>query len=1041
MENPLILVPTEDCIIKELGRHRRKANLQHHDTKVIRDTLYLFQQYLPEMFEKKPNSDRFHLRWPTIDIALRKKWTNEKDYRLGYNFLCQKLEKGNRDALWYIDVPEPYISIKRNRPTRTLRWQHDSSALSAIENTWVHTPALKKTTAQPSFTRLLISSIFYGGLNRPALWPSLAACLNQTQPFQGTQDCLYLVLHPTITSRRPSNVKYKDQNNEKYIYDNESLYFPDPITLSLIYAFLEIKDTSWQPPTSITACLLLINTALNTKLTQSTFSHGGLCVAEKKAGIDLPQVITEIALGKQASSSLPQAYWQRLQNPVIYSGTLKHNTSFVHQGFVRKKSLTNKNKPMTPFFLEGLQDIFSWPSTASMKRSSVLNELKSLSQLTLSLPEKILILWFIEHIDARKNALSTAKRYFHCIAIKWLISTEDIDFSTLNGDDFLGIYQGILDKIKRLKEREYCAGRLEDIHQFAVLLEDIPPLPEALCQGSQNHPHVSAGIIDEPLFKALLEELNRFSHLDVFEKKVYRCFLVMAFRTGLRPSELAKLRLKDIEPSEISWLFIKDNVYGSNKTGSALRKIPLMILLTKDEKSIFTEYIQERRIHSKKDTQLFFHQEEDPCKRIDISTLSRTVKMILMDLSGGLYFRLYHLRHSALSRLQLLLHHDKINYPSFIDALLPYDEKQREEIMTVICGKDRLRDRYHALACFAGHSCPEITLTNYLHFSDLILGLILQKNAEPLDEEQAQTLLKLRPFRIAKYRKNHLEVRPYDFCSFVTKRLSKYTKMHRPIKKDRLENQNPALTFKSASYKQMPYFVATAILNKIHAGMDHSDIAWFYKVPSTQIKTWIASAKALKNLKTIKNKSRLFPYSRRSQWLPPVPSDHHEREDIKDAMTQCRILFNPAQSEAPLLWAIQYALTHCNSSRSGIFFDDTEDYLRFIDVACALFPSTRWRLLLRYSDENAIKNWEYKAVEIQAFQKQQEGRFLQGSGWLVLKHKNEIKRSNSAKQSRYSSHSLRILFHRLAIVMFKAKDIKKWENATSKEPQEQLPLF
>lgn len=55
-----------------------------------------------------------------------------------------------------------------------------------------------------------------------------------------------------------------------------------------------------------------------------------------------------------------------------------------------------------------------------------------------------------------------------------------------------------------------------------------------------------------------------------------------------------------------------------------------------------------------------------------------------------------------------------------------------------------------------------------------------------------------------------------------------------------------------------------------------------------------------------------------------------------------------------------------------------------------------------------------------------QAQFPEGLGWLFLRHAQEDKHTKRGL-SRYSSHSLRILFHRLAIILFSAKQIGQWQ--------------
>ncbi|MCT7655012.1 hypothetical protein MBH78_10500 [Oceanimonas sp. NS1] len=370
--------------------------------------------------------------------------------------------------------------------------------------------------------------------------------------------------------------------------------------------------------------------------------------------------------------------------------------------------------------------------------------------------------------------------------------------------------------------------------------------------------------MDEPLFSALLKQFQSLKDLGEHLRRTYLCFLIIAYRTGLRPGEIAKLRLCDIEPSAIAWLFVRNNRYGSNKTEAALRKVPLYPLLLEKEYELVSEFIGERRLKSEKPLNCYSINQKTrmnpwiPCRcRLQYARYWGT--------GGGLYYRLYHLRHSALSRLQLLLHEDYLSLPEAINALLPYSVTKRKEIRTLITGQSRLRDRYSALAVFAGHSSPDTTLSTYLHFTDVLLGLHLRHNQRELNAAQAQALLGLRPFRISQLQKEGVPITPAHTSDYIDKRLSRYIEPVRLPKTAQITHPDvPLPSGNSSIYEPM-----LAVLSKIQDGYDHREIAWFYQLSTEQIEEWHQSALALRALTTEKQLSRLFPRSRRHQLLPP----------------------------------------------------------------------------------------------------------------------------------------------------------------------------
>ncbi|MCT7655013.1 hypothetical protein MBH78_10505 [Oceanimonas sp. NS1] len=89
--------------------------------------------------------------------------------------------------------------------------------------------------------------------------------------------------------------------------------------------------------------------------------------------------------------------------------------------------------------------------------------------------EATLVNWLLEHLEDRDNAISTAKRYFDAIAAEWLTATADQDLLSYCSEDFHDLYLSILNRPRSQQDREYRAGRLEDLHLFGAKVFGFPP--------------------------------------------------------------------------------------------------------------------------------------------------------------------------------------------------------------------------------------------------------------------------------------------------------------------------------------------------------------------------------------------------------------------------------------------------------------------------------------------------------------------------------------------------------------------------------------
>ncbi|GEM_PF-1149714 len=1024
MANPLILPTGRQDLMKQVGRELRQANRQKEDELILRKAMTIFRQHLPQMLEEPPDARQFAKTWPVIDRQLRNDLKSEVAYRRTHSFICSQIEKGNRLGIWSVTPPPTYITLRRNRPIRTLSWQHRSTLIADVEQTWFCSLKGPINDTDRLFAQLLLSGILYGGLNRPALWPALGNALTVSQPLQGDRDHCWLTLMPPTSTNLASNLYQSVEEQPERVAISQVHYVPDPISLGLLRQFLLNRPVDWQPPASEAQCLNLIRSELGMDCSFKDLNHGGITIAERQPGITVPQVLVEYAVGRQPSASLPTHYWLRLLSPgLLPCGETQYSRFHPITFLQRLQPNTSRARPRkgSSFLLTRLKDVFKLEPARPKGKSAIIAELTALDEPDLTLCEQTLVQWLLSHLTERGNAISTASTYLDTVGADWLAAALHEPLDSYTGEDFSELYQSILNRPRSQKAREYQAGRLEDMHLFAVQRFDLAPLPDPLTEGSTTLPHVSAAIVDEPLFTGLLHQVKQFADVDELRGRMLKCFLIMAFRTGLRPGELAKLRLQDIEPSPIGWLFVRESKHGHNKTDAALRKVPLYPLLTEAEHPLVSHFIGERRLLAKSKSELLFHAPGNSHEAIDTKQLSLMVKTVLSDLSNGLYYRLYHLRHSALSRLQLLIHHDVVSLPQPVQTLLPYPPSQRETILHLIAGRGRLRDRYFALAVFAGHSSPAITLSTYLHFTDLMLGCHLASNHKVFTPDAAKALLGLRPNRILTLGKNG-DITPASLLNYSRKRLIPYIGPLPAIKRGTNAVHQEA---SRASH----YVPSLAVLERIQAGYDYRETAWFYQLTQPLVQRWLNSAIALRDLTTSKGKTRLFPKNRSNQLLPAAPVGIEEQQDVATALKGSQAMNKAGkQKKEDLLWAIQYCLLNSNSSRAGIRFTRHADFERFMTVVSELFPWKRWQLLLQYPRKQRLSGWNcHQDLTIKREPLRKLEQFPEGLGWLFLRHAQEHKHLDRGL-SRYSSHSLKILFHRLAIILFPAEQIRQWQS-------------
>ncbi len=346
---------------------------------------------------------------------------------------------------------------------------------------------------------------------------------------------------------------------------------------------------------------------------------------------------SQYAIGRQHSTSLPEDYWQQLVAPDVKKATSTHYADFAPIKRLKTQHYPQKTSPPR-HRISLITALLRILHADELSKTSVQVQFELLSKRLQTQSEEILFQWIQHVLFIADNKISTARRYIGAIGREWLLAAAQQPLDAYTGEDFYELYQTILSRPQSQKNREFNADRLMQLHQFCVQRYQFPSLPQALIETSQEDEiqcHVCAGYVSEPLFSGLLNHIALMTDLNTAEQITLQTFLIISYRTGLRPGEVAKLQMRDLEPSETGCLFVQENRFGHNKTDAALRKVPLFPLLTYVEKAIVDKHFQTRRIASAPLKSLLLCAENNGYEPLDTAQIALIAQAILKDLSGG----------------------------------------------------------------------------------------------------------------------------------------------------------------------------------------------------------------------------------------------------------------------------------------------------------------------------------------------------------------------------------------------------------------------
>lgn len=1018
--------------------HKRKKKTESI-RKVVRE---LLEQYLPEL-NKEPVTiePAYYKRQLNIVITLlEQKFDTINELRLARNHLSRLINEGNQTGKWQLDVPAYIFRIQRERPLRTEKWFKRSKALNKWKKEWF--TSLDKKSAvevEPDIDLILgntlISSALFGGLCIPeALIAVHEELLTNDKP---------LLLHDTTFFLNLVFDSPACAHNVRMEGDAKTLrrWYPDNVTLSWLHQLLSqrhhkrlsSKADTW---TLIKCALDSINTQTKSEFSSlKKFTEAAIGVTENIEGVELSQAMIGYLIGKTSSSSLSTENFSSLVSENSFEPVTDKSILQTHiANTVKPSTRTKFNRPVNfEHLIQRIKLALHSKSRNSRQATpqAVVSALKDIELDSFPLAISVFIEWLIQLLNENKT-VSTAKRYFYEIGALWFTATVNIDIEQLDAEDFESLYQSILDMKLSEYSRNYTSSRLNQFHLYLSRYHEMPPTQNCVESSSSIRPFVRAAFIPENAFIALLNSIPNLNETDRMTQAL-QCLYILAYRTGLRRGELLKLRLKDIEASVERWLFIRNNRYGKNKTSSALRKIPLSILLKPNEIKQFEDYLAYKKSIDDSTNSLLFSLDSGSTHPFDGNTISNIAKSLLSEIMG-MPIVFHHFRHTALSTLQLLLSHNREVASNFVS----YSSNQIDNIRTTLIGpsvRPVNKDVYWAIAGLAGHLTPETTFYNYLHFSDLIAGQQLRSAQHSLSANMVKAITGFSVQIISRHinacglQPNNLGMN--DFEGLLYKKLTKYVDTEKSPKavmrqNDQTSVQAPANLY--APQKNTPEICWQA-LKETEKKATLAELVMRFNVNEEILQKWILNAQRLAQLTTSKSKPRLFSrygsvQSSGLQLAPPKPQSEIELNDAVRAIESLRQLYKKEKSNE-IKWCIDFALQTTNKSKSGINFSSPVDLKKFLSLMLQVFPIQRWQLTLyclrNVPSDKLMTRWQASAqkipISVDRAVVKNRNKYPYGKMHLRLRHPHEKDIKEKRNVNAYSTNTMTFVFHIIKIML------------------------
>jgi len=977
------------------------------------------QEILDELYPdltQRPNHTFFERLWADLLNKITNEFKTIKSLKIAHNYLVKVCIESNQNYNWGIVPPSYIVTVKHANQLRLNAFFKTSNALQGSYFNFFHKIESKQLDIKDphvAYSNLMISFLCHSAICDVDVLHAISTHL--TKPLSAS------FIHGVAFI----DIEYKSKtaNSNVYNKNGEAIClkrcYLSPITLNFLNYWNKYNLKAFQTPAENPKeeeNKLVIFYAITQFMdkneyfpkTLSSLCKHAITIPENAMNCPLPQALIEYSVNRIDSYSLPIDNLASLANKSVFNYKATQYGAFKSPLSNSISHLTeDQNGHSTPYFYDKLNKAFQRKKgdRSDITLLQLTKRLTALNEEITALNQKMLLQWLIQYC-IKEKAVSTIRQYKSTISRKFLEFSNNEDLTLYDSSNFEDLYISLTALAETDKNKYYIAGRLIALHQFSVNNFGLPPLSESFELAGIAKKHTRAGFIGESTFLALLNVVEQLTDLKTEEKSTLQSIFIIAYRTGLRQSEILQLRIKDIEYSNVGWIKVR-----KGKTDVARRRVPLIPLLLENEKVIIEAHLRHRKEISTSRSNLFFTlgiQTTD--KQINKYQLSNFTSQALRGLSGLPYLVFHHFRHSCLSRLQLMLTNSENLAQS---ELIPYSAKTSKIIIEqLICGKTR-RNTYYAIAKFAGHETPSTTFKSYFHFSDYILGYLVSNADIEINQFIASKFFKLNKHYFNTHKNSTSVLISSHYQEESIKQFSKLVALPKISPNKQL--------FTAELYQKKPNYTITTcyrVLEKYQNGEDLQQIGDKLRVDQTTLNNWVENAQKIKNITTKYGNSRLFSNERADKLLPASLLDNNEVDWAEKVLAKIRD--NYTENKKPIKQNIWYALNHISPSKSGISFTSPDELTQFIENIDFAIPASHWRIIFIATNKKQVsKEWKNSCKKFKTMldASSPKTKEMMHSVRLELIHPNEEQIKTKRNAQKYSSNALLYLFHMMAIML------------------------
>ena len=338
-----------------------------------------------------------------------------------------------------------------------------------------------------------------------------------------------------------------------------------------------------------------------------------------RLGLQTPSFLRAYAEGKLKSVSLSPSVWSRLlTGKIVQSPDLAAGFITAPKPVDTPLSIPKQAKPAPMVRQEEiLKDILTriLPAGINWKRSGreareSLQSYYAQHQEEMCEALSCLVLWCVDLLTTyNQNELirgrskstlraSSVRGYLSAIGKRLIGAIGTMSILELDEDELHDLYAEVIESCPTSKSKQWAGDRIYAFHQFLMIRLGAPQVDFSDLRTNSGPAElaVDANLISlqsfEQIKKVLCPDYAKASRL----RKIQLLTAVIAFRCGLRRSEVMKLRLIDVQGVAQPELLVRNNRYAYVKSNESIRRLPLGTLLEADELNLLLSWREKRTL-------------------------------------------------------------------------------------------------------------------------------------------------------------------------------------------------------------------------------------------------------------------------------------------------------------------------------------------------------------------------------------------------------------------------------------------------------------